>query len=757
MVSEDYPSDDQESEHSQEDLDFALGNSNGIEAPFSIDLGVLPPNFDFLTRSSNISSRTPTSRLSTPSRDSPEPSHPSQLWNRHLNLNTVEGRGRSRLGSPISPRHNLALSEPPNLRQILASVTTTDLLAFSPVYRRAHDENIALQTEIRVLRSLYDSFKDYNRTPPPAQPLPHPHESSRSSFSLPEPYRRSSDATAIPRFNRVDFPMITCWTSAEFKAWNDAYKKLGKDERKGTTQDFIQGEDGQPISPIQTEQIREWIGTAWKECFGAKANDQRFLGKNYSQIDSTYTNQLLHAFIERFPLLGYCDGYFKALYFLNTASYTRKRSIVLTEKKAQIKTELKDSQPILKNTGRPLEVNSKERKTSKKRKESGDDDIYLRKKKKATAAEDSPSIKVAENLDVETNVPSPDYTNQQPQPPLQPYTFTEPPLRSQTCDSQSVTSPSTFIPPGTECTAITMTMEAAELVPGGLTNRAGSGDDGVQEPIKDLVDDISTGTGFDAGASSLLLLANTSHTHASQKTAWPSSRLQPDIPAGSPLKQTSRIYFNCSCSPCKIEHSTRIPTSEQPPPASLTSLTQLLNLPPGSIPPPTLPSVAIPRVQKPTDATAMCGRSVGVSKIGSDGRSVGAIASGGGGGGVDTTNGAGSGLGTGGRGERERGKRAVDGGEDVSRGSVSRSMREISGNAVPDSRIRLAYENARHASWAATNPGKSAKEARRAIGAEYSLLGDRRQQASRFSPALETEHDTDHHTYLCTAVLAQRW
>ncbi|KAH8923891.1 hypothetical protein BT69DRAFT_1296794 [Atractiella rhizophila] len=565
----------------------------------------------------------------------------------------------------------------------------------SPVYRRAHDENIALQTEIRVLRSLYDSFKDYNRTPPPAQPLPHPHESSRSSFSLPEPYRRSSDATAIPRFNRVDFPMITCWTSAEFKAWNDAYKKLGKDERKGTTQDFIQGEDGQPISPIQTEQIREWIGTAWKECFGAKANDQRFLGKNYSQIDSTYTNQLLHAFIERFPLLGYCDGYFKALYFLNTASYTRKRSIVLTEKKAQIKTELKDSQPILKNTGRPLEVNSKERKTSKKRKESGDDDIYLRKKKKATTAEDSPSINVAENLNVETNVPSPDYTNQQPQPPLQPYTFTEPPLRSQTCDSQSVTSPSTFIPPGTECTAITMTMEAAELVPGGLTNRAGSGDDGVQEPIKDLVDDVSTGTGFDAGsyippaaadplagASSLLLLANASHTHASQKTAWPSSRLQPDIPSGSPLSvsdaalQSRQVGYISTA-----EHSTQIPTSEQPPPASLSSLTQLLNLPPGSIPPPTLPSVAIPRVQKPTGATAMCGRSVGVSKIGSGGRSVGAIASGGGGGGVDTTNGAGSGLGTGGRGERERGKRAVDGGEDVSGGSVSRSTREISGNS----------------------------------------------------------------------------
>ncbi|KAH8915042.1 hypothetical protein BT69DRAFT_1304215 [Atractiella rhizophila] len=53
--------------------------------------------------------------------------------------------------------------------------------------------------------------------------------------------------------------MITCWTSAEFKAWNDVYKKLRKDVRKGTTQDFIQGEDGQPISPIQTEQIREWI------------------------------------------------------------------------------------------------------------------------------------------------------------------------------------------------------------------------------------------------------------------------------------------------------------------------------------------------------------------------------------------------------------------------------------------------------------------------------------------------------------------
>ncbi|KAH8918722.1 hypothetical protein BT69DRAFT_1337927 [Atractiella rhizophila] len=473
--------------------------------------------------------------------------------------------------------------------------------------------------------------------------------------------------------------MITCWTSAEFKAWNDAYKKLGKDAWKGTTQDFIQGEDDQPISPIQTEQIREWIGTAWKECFGAKANDQRFLGKNYSQIDSTYTNQLLHAFIERFPLLGYCDDYFKALYFLNAASYTRKRSIVRTEKKAQIKTELKDAQPILKNTGRPLEVNSKERKTSKKHKESGDGYIYLRKKKKATAAEDSPSIK---NLDVETNVPSSDYTNQQPQPPLQPYTFTEPPLRSQTWGSQSVTSPSTFIPPGTECTTITMTMEAAELVLGGLTNRAGSGDDGAQEPIKDLVDDVSTGTGFDAGsyippaaadplagASSLLLLANAvhtstsaqhprpiighptfeteaSHTPTSQKTAWPSSRLQP---AGSPLSTSDAAL-----------------QSRQVGYISTAASNHLLPHFPNAI------AQSTSRID-PTSYPPFCRDSESPETH----RSVGAIASGGGGGGVDTTNGAGSGLGTGGCRERERGKRAVDAVKMFLEAAVSTS--EISG------------------------------------------------------------------------------
>ncbi|KAH8913485.1 hypothetical protein BT69DRAFT_1306524 [Atractiella rhizophila] len=286
--------------------------------------------------------------------DSPEPSHPSQLWNRHLNLKTVEGQGRSRLGSPIKPRHNLALSEPPNLPQILASVMTTDLLTFSPVYRRAHDENIDLQTKIRVLRSLHDSFKDYNHTPPPAQPLPHPHESSKSSFSLPEPYQCSSDATAIPRFNQVDFPMITCWTSAEFKAWNDVCKKLGKMRGKERHRTSFRVKTANQSRLSKLSRSGNGLVQPGKGASVRKRRDHRFLGKNYSQIDSTYTNQLLCAFIERFPLLGYCDGYFKALYFLNAASYNRKRSIVQTEKKAQIKTELKDAQPILKNTGCPL-------------------------------------------------------------------------------------------------------------------------------------------------------------------------------------------------------------------------------------------------------------------------------------------------------------------------------------------------------------------------------------------------------------------
>ncbi|KAH8913925.1 hypothetical protein BT69DRAFT_1305953 [Atractiella rhizophila] len=242
MVSEDYSSDDHESKHSQEDLDFAFGNSDGIEASFSEH----ESSVDFAA----------------------------------------------------------TLSESLNLQQILASVTTTDLLGFSPMYQRAHDENIALQTEIRVVSTHYDAY----------------------AMGVLDPYMIALKITIIQPSR---FP-------EEFKAWNDVFKKLGKDVRKGTTHDFIQGEDGQPISLIQMEQIRGWIGTAWKECFSAKANDQRFLGKNYSQIDSTYTNQLLHAFIEHFPLLSYCDGYFTSLYILNAASYTRKRSIVRMEKKVQI-------------------------------------------------------------------------------------------------------------------------------------------------------------------------------------------------------------------------------------------------------------------------------------------------------------------------------------------------------------------------------------------------------------------------------------
>ncbi|KAH8913309.1 hypothetical protein BT69DRAFT_1306737, partial [Atractiella rhizophila] len=235
-----------------------------------------------------------------------------------------------------------------------------------------------------------------------------------------------------------------------------------------------------------------------------------------------------------------------------------------------------------------------------------------------------------------------------------------------------------------------MTMEAAELVPGGFTNQAGSGDNGAQEPIKDLVDDVSTGTGFDAGsyippaaadpsagASSLLLLANASHPHAPQKTAWPSSRLQPDIPAGSMLKQTSRIYFNC-----RTFHSNpnqRATTSCQPHlPNPIAQST--FRIDPTSYPPFCRDSES--------PETHRCDRNVWW-KCGCEQnwrwrqKCGGAIASGGGGGGVDTTNGARSGFGTGGRGEHER------------------------GNAVPDSRIRLAYKNASHASWAAANPGNS--------------------------------------------------
>ncbi|KAH8925389.1 hypothetical protein BT69DRAFT_1403349, partial [Atractiella rhizophila] len=127
----------------------------------------------------------------------------------------------------------------------------------------------------------------------------------------------------------------------------------------------------------------------------------------------------------------------------------------------------------------------------------------------------------------------------------------------------------------------------------------------------------------------------------------------------------------------KIEHCSRIPTASNPPHASLTCLTQLLNLPSGSVPPLTLSSVAILRAQEPTIVNAMCGGSVDVSRIGGGGRSVGVSVSGG-------------------------------------RGGILKSRREISG------KTRSAYENACHALCGATCPGKTAKEAHRAIRAENS-------------------------------------